>query len=86
MNISKNRIKVSFLEDKLKNRFEIVVIAEISGFFYEETEPETDKNQLAAKIRDVLFSKVKNAFQVACFIYALDPLNEKHGFSSISKS
>ena len=78
----KDFVKVSFPEDRIKDRSGtaiISIVAKVSGYFNEKIE--TEKDQLAIKIRNILFEDIRNVSIATCFIYLTD---EKFCFSSAS--
>ncbi|MCK4592024.1 hypothetical protein KAT63_01120 [Candidatus Parcubacteria bacterium] len=78
--LSCSQVSVLFPEDKLKERPEIKIIAEVSGL--SEKQSKSAGRGLAETIRNILFAKFENASQVAC---SVKPSNEKFGFALISR-
>lgn len=80
--ISCSQVSVFFPEDKLKERPEIRIIAEVNGLSKKQFKPAG--KGLAETIRNILFSKFENASWVECSIN--NQFDEKNGFASISRS
>ena len=80
VNLSYSQTLVFFPEDKLKERPEIKIIAEVG---LSKKQSKLVRKELAKKIKDILFAKFENASQVTCFINEFD---EKCGFASILRS
>lgn len=80
--ISCSQVSVFFLEDKLKERPEIRIIAGVNGLPKKQFKPAG--KGLAETIRNILFSKFENASWVECSINS--QFDEKNGFASISRS